>query len=201
VRILIAIEQIAGEGNFLAERAAQQIAGADAKLLADEVDASELDCGVELRAIVVKGGCGIADFPVELLELERIVAEQMGLQAANRGFRALAAAAHLSEANKTVVRFDFDNSADKAAPVRSVRMAKGRFQGDRYGGGTNVYDFHFFRHSLGAGVALAPAQQTRNAKVAQDSIIGRACDGQAQFLLVLEVEGVCNAGERHAEIR
>ena len=89
VRVAIAVEQVARERHLLAERAAEQVAGADAELLAGDVHAGELDRGVELRAVVVERGHRVHDLPAELLELQRIVADEIRLEPRDRGLRRL----------------------------------------------------------------------------------------------------------------
>ena len=48
-----------------------------------------------------------------------------------------------------VVGLDLDDGAHEASPVAAVRVAQRRFQGNRHGGGADVYDFHIrWRHPI-----------------------------------------------------
>ena len=98
--VAVAVEDVAREGHRLAHRAAEEVAGADAELLAGDVHAGELDRRVELHAVVVERADRIHDLPAELLELQRIVADEIRLQSRDRRLRRLPAAAHLAEADR-----------------------------------------------------------------------------------------------------
>src|SRR5262249_27554360 len=78
----------------------------------------------------------------KLLELRRIVPDDVGFDRGERRCRTLAAAAHLAESDETVVRLDLDDRADEAPPMTPIRVAKRRLEGDADGGGPDVDDLH-----------------------------------------------------------
>src|SRR5579883_2946053 len=47
-----------------------------------------------------------------------------------------------AEADQTVVCFHFDNGAYETAPVAAICVPQGRLEGNRDGGGSDVYDLH-----------------------------------------------------------
>ena len=76
--VLVAIEKVGRERDGLADRAAEQVAGANAQLLARQIHAGHLDGGVKLQAVVVEAGRRVHQLPAQLLELQRIVALEVG---------------------------------------------------------------------------------------------------------------------------
>ena len=107
----------------------------NAELLADDVEAGELDRGVQLGAVVVEARGRVADLEAHRLERERVVAGRYGLERREGARRVLAAAAHLAEPDEAVVGLDLDDGANEAAPVRAVAVAQRRLErdGDRRG--------------------------------------------------------------------
>ena len=77
--IAVAKEQVGCKGNFLAQRAAQQVASADAQALARRIHTGHLDRCVQLRAGVVQAAHGVHDLPAQLFQLQRVVAKHIGL--------------------------------------------------------------------------------------------------------------------------
>jgi hypothetical protein len=57
------------------------------------------------------------------------VAGEVSLQCTECEFRALAAAAHLTQPNNPNICFDLDDGADKATPMCSVGMPEGASRG------------------------------------------------------------------------
>src|SRR5690606_33962189 len=68
VGIAIAKEQIAGKGDLVAKPAPQQLRYRDTQPLAHDVETGELERSVDLRAVVVETGRGIADCEAHRLE-------------------------------------------------------------------------------------------------------------------------------------
>src|SRR5690606_7482519 len=77
-----------------------------------------------------------------LLQLERIVADQVPLQALDGQLRAFASAPHLSQPGQPFVGLDLDDGADEPPPVGAVGMAQRRLQ--RHGNGRcfNIRNLH-----------------------------------------------------------
>ena len=140
--VAVAVEEVARERHLLAQRPAEQVAGADAQVFAGDVHAGELERGVELIAVVVERGHRIHDLPAELLELQRVVADEVLLEAPDRHLGRFAAAAHLAEPGQALVGLDLDDGAHEAAPMRAVRMAERRLERDRDRGGAEIGDLH-----------------------------------------------------------
>src|SRR5688572_7334820 len=142
--LLVAIseEQVRGERHVVAQRAAEQIARADAQLLTDDIDARELDRRVKLRAVVVQRRRWIADLPIQLLELKWIVTDQIRFQSAKRRLGAFPAAAHLTQARDPLVSLDFDDRPNEPSPVAAVCMTQRGLQGHGHRGRLDIDDFH-----------------------------------------------------------
>src|SRR6266436_9915486 len=94
--VWITVKKIAGEGDALAHGAAKEVTSADAKFLTGQIDAGKFNCGVQLCPVVVKRSGWVANLPVELLKLQRVVADQIGFKRANAVFGALSAAPHFT---------------------------------------------------------------------------------------------------------
>ena len=75
----------------------------------------------------------------------RIPTDQVRLEAVNGGHGALAPAAHLAEADETLVRLYLDDRANEPTPVGSVRMPERRSERDRHGCRANIGDLHVGR--------------------------------------------------------
>jgi hypothetical protein len=73
-------KEIAGEWHFVAKFAAKEIEDRYAEFLTHEVETGEFECGVELSAVVVERGGWVADLEPKCFELERIVADEIGLE-------------------------------------------------------------------------------------------------------------------------
>src|ERR1700736_4825775 len=110
---------------------------------------------MELQAVVVERGDRIHDLPAQLLELERIVADEVLLQALDRHLGRLATAAHLAEAGPPRVGIELDDGADEAAPMGAVRMAERRFERDRDRGGAEIGDLHLVPSLSSRGAPLS----------------------------------------------
>ena len=94
-----------------------------AELLAHDVEAGELERGVQLRAVVVQARGGIADREAHLLQREDIVAAQVLLQGRERARGVLATAAHLAQPHVAVGCLHLHDGAHEAPPVRAVAVA------------------------------------------------------------------------------
>src|SRR5690606_35209522 len=101
---------------------------------------------MELHAVVVKRGRRVHDLPTQQFELLGVVSDQVGLEARNGQLGALAAAAHLADADETIVGFDLYQGANEAPPVRAVGMPERSLQRHGHGSGSYVDDLH--AHSL-----------------------------------------------------
>ena len=159
-RVRVAEEEVGGERHALAQPATEDLADRHAPALAEDVQAGELEGGEELRAVVVEGRRRVRDQEAHLLEARGIAADEVSLEALERGRGGLAAAAHLAEADETVVGLDLDDGADEAAPVAAVPVAQRRLErhGDR--GRTDRDDAGGHAHAgvlafLGAGPILS----------------------------------------------
>ena len=87
--------------------------------------------GQNLCPVVVQGGGRIRDLEAQLFETRGIVPDEIRLQRAKRGLRGFPSSAHFAQARNSLVSVHFNDGADKAAPVSSVRMTQWRFE--RYG--------------------------------------------------------------------
>ena len=136
------IEEIAREWHSFAHRAAEQVAGTNAKLLSGRVHAGHFKRRMDLQAVVIERGRRVHDLPTQLLKLERIMSLQIGQQPPHGRFRRFTAAAHLAEADNALVGDHLDDRADEPAPMGAACMPKRRFErhGDR--GGADIDDFH-----------------------------------------------------------
>jgi len=95
---------------------------------------------VHLDAIVVEAGGRVADLEPQRLQLERVMAEQVATQAAERDLGALAAAAHLAQPGDADIGVDLHDGADETSPMRPGGVPQRRLErhGDR--GGAQVGD-------------------------------------------------------------
>ena len=116
-RIGIAEETIRGERHAIAQRAAEDLVHRHAPRLAENIEAGELERGEHLRAVVVERRGRVGDAEAHLLEVRRVVADEVGLHGAEDGLGGFAAAAHLAQSDEPVVGFDLDDRAHEAAPV------------------------------------------------------------------------------------
>ena len=103
----------------------------NAELLADDVEAGELDRGVELRAVVVQARRRIADLEAQRLEREHVVAVEIGHEPGERAGRVLAAAAHLAQSDVAVGGLDLDDRAHEAPPMRAVAVQDAALPAER----------------------------------------------------------------------
>ena len=160
LRIRVAEKKIACERHGVAELAAEKIADRNPELLADDVEAGELDRRMELRPVVVQAGGRIADCEAHRLELEYIVSAQVGQQAGDRLLDAFAAAAEFPQSQIAIGSLDFDDGPHKAAPVRAVAVQQRGFERDGDGGRAERGD-----RGLGHGVTqveYVPVYQSPN---------------------------------------
>ena len=111
-----------------------------AKFLTDDVETRKLDCGVQLRAIVVKARGRIADCEAHRLKPEHIVADQIILQRREGARCIFTAAAHFAEADVTVIGLDLDDRAHEAPPMRAIAVQQRCFEWHRHGGRANRGD-------------------------------------------------------------
>jgi O-glycosyl hydrolase len=72
------------------------------------------------------------------------VTHQIGLHGVERGFGGFASAAHFAQTDDSVIGFYFNDGADEAAPVASVRVPEWSFQRDCDRGSANVRYLHGF---------------------------------------------------------
>ena len=140
VRPRVAEEQVGGELDLVAQPAAEQVVHRHAEPLADQVQARELDRRVQLDAVVVQRRGRVADLLPQRLELERVVAAQARAERLEGGLGAVAAAAHLAQADQPVGGLDLDQRAHEAAPVRAVGVQQRRLERDGDGGRADVGD-------------------------------------------------------------
>ena len=114
-----------------------------APLLAEDVEAGELQRGQDLRAVVVERRRRIGDQEAHLLELRRVVADQIRLQRRRTPPRRVSPPPPISPSPiNAFVGLDFDDGADEPPPMAPVGVAQRRFErnGDR--GGADVGDLH-----------------------------------------------------------
>ena len=142
VLVAISVEEVARERHFLAQSAAEEVARADVQIFACHIHAGEFERGVQLQAVVVERRHRIHDLPAELLELQRIVADEILLQPLDRDLRGLAAAAHFADTGQPLVGIDLDDRADEAPPMRAVRMPERGFERNRDRRRAEVGDLH-----------------------------------------------------------
>ena len=64
-----------------------------------DVQAGELDGGMQLRAVVVEAGRGVADLEAQGFEVHWVVAFEVVGEATDRGFRTFTAPAKLTQAH------------------------------------------------------------------------------------------------------
>ena len=146
--VRVPIEEIARERHPVAQPTTEQGRHRHAQRLAGDVQAGEFECRQELEAIVVQARGGVSDLPAQRFQLERVMAEDVGPQALEGEFRALAAAAHLTQADQARVGEDLDNGAHEPTPVGTVGVPQGRFQRDRDRGDCEVTDPPGLTHRL-----------------------------------------------------
>ena len=108
--------------------------------MAGNIDASELERGQQLLAIVVQTGGRVGDFPAQRFELQRVVAEDVRLETANCQLGAFPAAAQLAQANQASVGEHLDDGAHKASPVHTVGVPQRRLEWNADGRGAKSAD-------------------------------------------------------------
>src|SRR5204862_7948035 len=113
----MADEQVRRERHAVAQLPAEQIVHRPTELLAEDVEAGELEGGEDLRAVVVERCGRVRDLEAHLLELRRIVADEVTLHRPKRRLRRFTAAAHLAESSQAVVGIDLNDRADETSPV------------------------------------------------------------------------------------
>ena len=138
----VAEEQIRRERHAVAQLAAEDVVDRHAPLLAEDVEAGELQRGEHLRAVVVERRGRVGDQEAHLLELRRVVADEVRLERLERRVRALPAAAHLAQADEPFVGLDLDDGADEASPVAAVGVPQRRLERHGDGRGPDVGDLH-----------------------------------------------------------
>src|ERR687895_551789 len=127
-------EEVAREGHPVPELAAEQRVNRDSELLPHKIQAPELYGGMKLGAVVVEAGRGIHDLEPERLELEGVMADEVGLETFEGLLRALPSSPHLAKTDEAIVGLHLDYSAHEASPVGPAGMLERRLQWDRYGG-------------------------------------------------------------------
>ena len=161
-RVGVAEEEVARELDGVAQLAAEERVHGHAELLADDVEAGELDRRVQLRAVVVEARRRVADGEAQGLEAEHVVPAQVGLEPGKGPGRVLTATAHLAQPDVAVARFDLDDRAHEPSPVRAVAVAQRCLERHRHRRGADRADR---RGGHGAGrerAAKARAQRDRN---------------------------------------
>ena len=138
----VAKEEVRRERHVVAQPAAEDFRDRHAPRLAENVEARELERREHLRAMVVERRRRVGDLEAQLLELCRIVSDDVGLERREGRRRAFAAAAHLAQPDETVVGLHLDDGAHEATPVAPVRVAKGRSEGDTDRRSPDVDDLH-----------------------------------------------------------
>ncbi len=113
----VAKEQVARERDFIPHLSAEQVVNRHLENLAGDVEAGELQGGVDLGAVVVESGRGVQDLEPEGRGVEDVVAEKLGFEGFDRELGALASAAHFSEAHEPALRLHLDDGSNEAAPV------------------------------------------------------------------------------------
>jgi hypothetical protein len=84
--VFIAVEQVSGKIDLLAQRTTEKITSTHAELFAGQIHTGHFNGGMQLQTVVVQAGSGVHDFPAQLLELQRIMPlqiRQQGLTAAS----------------------------------------------------------------------------------------------------------------------
>jgi hypothetical protein len=110
-------KEVAGEGHPVPDLAAEQCVDRGPKRLPHKIQTPKLYGGMKLGAV-----------------LERIVANEVGLETFESTFRALPSSPHLAKPDKTVVGLYLDYGMHEASPVGPACMQERRLQWDRYGG-------------------------------------------------------------------
>lgn len=128
--------------NFVTNPAAEQFRYGNAEMLPDDIETGELDRGQELGPVVVEADCRVAKEKPQILKAERVASDQVRFQTAKGGVGGFPTSAHFAESDESSVSFDLDDGANKAAPVTSIGMAQGGFQGDGDRGWTNACYLH-----------------------------------------------------------
>ena len=142
LRARVTEEEIRRERHAVAQPPAEDLRDRHAPLLAQDVEARELERREQLRPVVVERSGRVGDPVAHLLEPCRIVPEQVALQSLERGGGTLAAPAHLAEARQPLVGLDLDDRAHEAAPVAAVRVAQRRLERDADGCRLDRGDLH-----------------------------------------------------------
>src|SRR5918993_478667 len=131
-------EEVAREGHPVPELAADQRVNRDSELLPHKIQAPKLYGGMKLGAVVVEAGCRVHDLEPERLELEGVMADEVGLETFEGLLRALPSSPHLAKTDEAIVGLHLDYSAHEASPVGPAGMLERRLQWDRYGGRSYV---------------------------------------------------------------
>src|SRR5215210_4867308 len=127
-------KEVAREGHPVAELAAEQCVNRDPELLAHQIQAPKLNGSMKLGAVVVEAGRRVHDLEPERLELEWVVADEVGLETIESTLRALPSSSHLAQPDEAIVGLHLDYGAHEASPVGPAGMLERRFQWNRYGG-------------------------------------------------------------------
>src|SRR5919112_2152477 len=131
-------KEVAGEGHPVPELAAEQRVNREFELLPHQVQTPKLYGGMKLGAVVVEARRRVHDLEPERLELEGIVANEVGFEAFESTLRALPTSPHLAQPDEAVVGLLLDYGAHEASPVGPAGMLQRRLQWDRYGGRSYV---------------------------------------------------------------
>jgi hypothetical protein len=141
-------EEVACKGYSVPKLASQEPVQRHIEGLAHDVEASKLDGGKVLSAVVVKAGGRVGDFPPERFRIERIVTEEVGFECREVLSGARAAATHFPEPGKAGIGRHLNEGADESPPVTTVRVPNGRLQGHGDGGGSEVGNANPLVHGL-----------------------------------------------------
>ena len=76
--IWITVEQIAGKGDFFAQRPAQKITSPNPKALTRQIQTGKLECRMKLQAVVVERPDWVHQLPAQLLELQGVMPDKVG---------------------------------------------------------------------------------------------------------------------------
>src|ERR1700736_5463114 len=97
---------------------------------------------MQLGAIIIERGRRIADREAHPVEIERIVANQVGFEPLKRQGSAFSSSAHLAQSGDTLVGFDFHHRSNKAAPMGPVAVAQRRLKRNRDSRSLDISDLH-----------------------------------------------------------
>ncbi len=97
---------------------------------------------MKLQAVVVERGGRIHDLPAQLLELQRIMADEIGLEAGDRLLGRLAAAAELAEASQPLVGLHLDDGRTERPQCAPFGVPQRRLERDGHRRRLQVGDLH-----------------------------------------------------------